>query len=196
MESTRASLILRLQNADDVAAWDEFAAIYAPVIHRVALARGFQVADADDIVQEVLLSVARSVSAWLERDDRGLFRAWLLRITRNEAVDRLTRRATRKLGSDGESGDRVIAKLTAPNELSRELDHEYEQVVFQWAAAKVRESVAEHTFEAFWLTSVEGLSVEETSKRLGIRPGNIYFARSRVMARLMQLVQQYESEDE
>ena len=196
MESTRASLILRLQNADDVAAWDEFAAIYAPVVHRVAVARGFQVADADDIVQEVLLAVARSVSPWLERDDRGAFRVWLLNITRNEAVDRLTRRATRKLGRDGESGDRVIANLPAPSDLSRELDREYERVVFQWAAAKVRETVAEHTFEAFWLTSVEGVSVEEASKRLGIRPGNIYFARSRVMARLKQLVQQYESENE
>lgn len=192
MNSTRASLILRLQNADDVAAWDEFAGIYAPVIFRVTVGRGFQAADAENLVQEVLLSVARSVSQWLERDDRGSFRAWLLRIARNEAVDMLTRKATRSLGRDGEQGDRILAELPAPSDLSRELDLEYERTVFQWAAAQVRDSVADHTWEAFWLTSVEGLSVEEASERLGTRAGNIYFARSRVMARIKQLVQQYE----
>ncbi|HAD61741.1 MAG TPA: sigma-70 family RNA polymerase sigma factor, partial [Planctomycetaceae bacterium] len=92
MESTRASLILRLQNADDVAAWDEFSAIYAPVVYRVAIARGLQAADAENLVQEVMLSVARSVDQWLERTNRGSFRAMLLRISRNAAVDILTRR--------------------------------------------------------------------------------------------------------
>ena len=49
---TRASLILRLQNPDDVAAWDEFVGLYRPVLYRVARGRGFQAADADNLVQE------------------------------------------------------------------------------------------------------------------------------------------------
>ncbi len=84
MESTRASLTLRLQNADDVEAWDEFAGIYGPVIYQVALSRGFQAADAENLVQEVLMAVAESVTQWLKQEERGSFRAWLPRITRNE----------------------------------------------------------------------------------------------------------------
>ena len=83
---TRASLILRLQNADDVAAWEEFAQFYGPVISRVAQQRGFQTADAENLIQEVWMAVAKSLSQWLERADRGSFRAWLLRIAQNEAV--------------------------------------------------------------------------------------------------------------
>jgi RNA polymerase sigma-70 factor (ECF subfamily) len=77
-ELTRASLILRIQDAEDKAAWDEFATIYGPVVFSVAMSRGFQAADAENLVQEVFLAVANSISNWLERDDRGSFRAWLL----------------------------------------------------------------------------------------------------------------------
>jgi RNA polymerase sigma-70 factor (ECF subfamily) len=190
--ATRASLILRLQDAEDVAAWDEFAAVYGPVIYRVAIGRGFQAADAENLVQEVFLAVANSVSKWLEREDRGRFRAWLLRIARNEAVDMLNERATRPLGRDGSAAEQILADLPARDELSSALDLEYERNVFRWAAEQVRDSVARHTWDAFWLTSVEGLPVAEASTRLNTRPGNIYFARSRVMARIKELVDRYE----
>jgi RNA polymerase sigma-70 factor (ECF subfamily) len=190
---TRASLILRLQDAEDVAAWEEFMELYSPVIFRVAIGRGFQAADAENIVQEVLLSVARSVTQWLERTDRGSFRAWLLRIARNQAFDLINARATRSLGTDGSVAEKMLADVHAKSELSSVLDLENERAVFQWAADQVRESVAEHTWQAFWLTRVEGLSVDETASKLNLRPGNIYFARSRVMARVKELVQQYEA---
>ncbi|XZE35607.1 RNA polymerase sigma factor [Pirellulaceae bacterium SH501] len=133
-EPTRASLILRLQDAEDLAAWEEFVSIYGPVVFRIAMSRGFQAADAENLVQEVLMSVAGAISSWLERDDRGSFRAWLLRIARNAAVDMITQKATRPLGRDGGEAQFHIVNLQAPSELSSALDLEYERVVFQWAA--------------------------------------------------------------
>jgi RNA polymerase sigma-70 factor, ECF subfamily len=192
-ERTRASLILRLQDAEDIAAWDEFAAIYGPVVFNVARSRGFQAADAENLVQEVFMAVAGSISPWLQRDDRGSFRAWLLRIARNAAVDMITQRATRSLGRDGSGAQVHLANLAAP-ELSDALDLQYERTIFQWASERVRASVAEHTWQAFWLTSIEELSIEATAAKLKTRPGNIYFARSRVMARIKELVQQYQDQ--
>ena len=189
---TRASLILRLQDADDVAAWEEFVVIYSPVVFRVARGRGFQAADAENIVQEVLLAVSRSVEQWLQRTDRGSFRAWLLRIARNQAFDLINARATRSLGADGREAEEMLARLPAKSELSSVLDGEYERALFRWAAEQVRDSVAEHTWQAFWLTRVDGLSVSDAARRLNLRPGNIYFARSRVMTRIKELVKQYE----
>jgi RNA polymerase sigma-70 factor (ECF subfamily) len=193
-EPTRASLILRLQDAEDLAAWDEFAEIYGPVVFIVAIRRGFQAADADNLVQEVFMAVAGSISNWLERDDRGSFRAWLLRIARNSAVDMMTQKATRPLGRDGSEAQFHLANLQAPSELSSALDLEYERTVFQWAAERVRATVAEHTWQAFWLTSIEELSIEAAASQLNTRPGNIYFARSRVMARIKEIVQQYKAQ--
>jgi RNA polymerase sigma-70 factor (ECF subfamily) len=177
-----------------MAAWDEFAAIYGPVVFNVATSRGFQAADAENLVQEVFMAVATSISDWLGRDDRGRFRAWLLRIARNAAVDMITQKATRSLGRDGGEAQLYLANLPAPSELSSELDVEYKRKVFQWASARVRESVAEHTWQAFWLTSIEELSVVAAAAKLNTRPGNIYFARSRVMARIKQLVVQYQDQ--
>lgn len=193
-EPTRASLILRLQDAEDMAAWDEFAAIYAPVVFNVAASRGFQAADADNLVQEVLMAVAASVSNWLQRDDRGSFRAWLLRIARNAAVDMITQKTTRSFGCDGSEAQVHLASVPAPSDLSSVLDMEYERTVFRWATQRVQESVAENTWQAFWLTTIEGLSIETAAKQLNTRPGNIYFARSRVMARIKELVQRYQDQ--
>jgi RNA polymerase sigma-70 factor, ECF subfamily len=166
--------------------------LYGPVVYRVARSRGFQTADADNLVQEVLFAVARSVAQWLERSDRGRFRAWLLRIARNKAADTISRRSTRPLGRDGEAAARVLGALPACDDISSRLDLECERTVFQWAADKVRAAVAPHTGQAFWLTHVDGLSIEEASQQLQTRPGNIYVGRSRVMARIKELVQTYE----
>lgn len=111
-----------------MAAWDEFAAIYGPVVFNVAISRGFQPADADNLVQEVFMAVVSSVSNWLQRDDRGSFRAWLLRIARNAAVDMITQKATRSLGRDGSEARIHLSILPAPCELSSALDLEYERL--------------------------------------------------------------------
>ena len=91
LPETRASLILRLPDAADARAWDDFVVIYAPLVYRLARRHGLQPADSDDLVQEVLAAVARSVDLWLAKRDRGPFRAWLLRIAKNHAMNALTR---------------------------------------------------------------------------------------------------------
>ena len=194
LAETRASLILRLRNADDVAAWDEFVEVYGPAVFRVARGRGLQAADAEDLVQQVLLAVAQSIAGWLERDDRGPFRAWLLRIARHEAADMLTRRATRPLGQDGAEGARLLGQLPGADDMARQLDLEHKRAVFEWAGERVRGAVEELTWRAFWLTHVEGVSIADAAHQLGTRPGNIYFGRSRVMARIKECVEQYEEQ--
>lgn len=188
---TRSSLILRLQNAEDAAAWDEFLNLYGPIVYRAARRRGLQQADAHDLVQEVWITVAESVERWLNRSDRGSFRAWLLSLTRNHAIDQLTRRATRSLGEGGDSATLKMHQLPVAAEISSVIDLEYERTVFRWAAEQVRQVVADHTWKAFELTQIDGFSVEDVAKQLNTKPGNVYFGRSRVMARIRELVNQY-----
>src|SRR5262245_47860838 len=104
---TRASLLVRLPDRADVVAWDEFIGIYGPLVYRLARRHGLQWADADDLVQEVLAAVSRSVQAWLEKPEHGQFRAWLFRIARNITVNFLTRPRYRVLGT----GDSEVARL-------------------------------------------------------------------------------------
>ncbi|MFO0942692.1 MAG: sigma-70 family RNA polymerase sigma factor [Pirellulales bacterium] len=191
---TRASLILRLQDARDVAAWDCFESVYAPVIHRVALRQGLQPSDAENVVQEVMMRVARSVNQWLVNQQRGPFRAWLIRIARNETLRLLTRPATKAWNQFGDSASQLANVPNYESKVVGELTAEYQREVFLWAAERVRAEVEESTWLAFWLTHVEGLSVREAAKQLNVKPGNIYFGRSRVMNRLKLSVLQFEEE--
>lgn len=190
---TRASLILRLRDAADVAAWDEFVAVYGPLVFRMAQRQGLQAADADDVVQEVFAAVAKSVGQWVERPERGRFRGWLLGIARNIAINTLTRRPHGGIGRGGGELQQSLAEVPAPaGPMSSQFDLEYRREVYRWAAEQVRETVAPCTWNAFHLTHVEGVSIAEAAVRLEISVGNIYIARSRVMSRLRDLAKQFE----
>lgn len=192
---TRASLILRLQDAADVVAWDEFAAIYAPVVYRSARRLGLQSADSDDLVQEVLTAVAQSVTQWLRRDDRGPFRKWLFRIARNTAIDFLTRRKHRAWAEGGDAVARKLEEVAAAVRVPSEFDLEYSRAVFLRASEVVRRQVSETTWQAFYRTSVLRESVETAAEDLGLRAGAVYVARSRVMKRLQQVVMELTGEE-
>src|SRR5262245_27667732 len=192
LPETRASLILRLPDAADELAWDQFAAIYGPLVYRLARKQGLQPADADDLVQEVLSAVARSVSGWLENAQRGPFRAWLLRIARNTAINFLTRRKHQPLAAGGSESLRSLSQQADPeSEAGGEFDLEYRRELFRWAAGQLRGVVNESTWQAFWRTSVDEQSIEQVAKELKMSVGSVYIARSRTMARLRELVRSF-----
>ncbi|QEG43197.1 RNA polymerase sigma factor [Roseimaritima ulvae] len=188
---TRASLILRLRDAADVVAWDEFTEVYAPVVFRVARRQGLQPADADDLVQEVLCAVARTVTQWIERDDRGSFRAWLFRIARNMSINFLTRRRYQPWSRGGDLAVERFAAIEA-SDVSSEFDMEYRREIFTRASEIVRGRVSPTTWKAFYRTSVEQQSVDAVAQQLGVSPGSVYIARSRVLKRLRSVVETFQ----
>jgi RNA polymerase sigma-70 factor, ECF subfamily len=190
---TRASLIVRLRDASDVAAWDEFVSIYGPLVFRMAMRQGLQAADADDVVQQVFATVAQSAHQWLEKPQRGRFRSWLLTIARNIAIKTLTRRPYGGVGLGGESPHGTLNEIVATESpMSSQFDLEYSREVYRWAAERVRDSVASSTWNAFHLTHVAGVSIAEAATQLNISVGNVYIARSRVINRLRELAKQFE----
>jgi len=193
---TRSSLILRLPDARDLAAWDEFVAVYGPLVYRLARKRGLQPPDADDLVQDVLAAVARSIGPWLERPDRGRFRPWLFCIARNTAMNFLRGSKCRPQPAGGSDAAEALSKCAAHEAEPDNFDLEYRQEVFRWASRCVRDAIAERTWRAFWDTTMEDRPIPEVAEDLGMTAGNVYLARSRVMSRLRQLVQQFEENKE
>ena len=182
---TRASLIVRLADAQNVQAWDEFARLYQPVVYRLALRRGFQHADAEELVQEVMLAVARAVDGWVPDRERGRFRDWLHRIARNLMINFLTRRKHQVWGTGRSDVQQMLeAKSGADSAITQMFEVEIRREAFRWAAKVVQKDVKETTWQAFWLSTIDDLPATEVTRQLGMSVGSVYIARSRVMARL------------
>jgi RNA polymerase sigma-70 factor (ECF subfamily) len=189
---TRASLLLRLPDSADAVAWQDFTEIYSPVIRRTAQRLGLQTADADNVVQEVLLAVSKSIDQWLERENRTGFRPWLFRIARNKALDLLTRRATRpEHGSDIEWND--LAQHESATASCWDIEYRWE--LFTHAATEVRRTAAPSTWHAFWMSTIEGRPIAEVAQSLGVREGVVYLSRCRIMDRIRKLVKQWETSE-
>lgn len=191
---TRFSLIGRLSNPENVEAWNEFAQIYQPMIFRIARRRGLQHADASEVTQEVLTRVANAVESWDPDRNKGTFRGWIYRITRNVTIDYLRKAGRQPINLDTLSSVPIRDFSDPSQEQSREFQMEYEKQLFVWAANKIQGEFKPRTWQAFWTTAVEGKSVRETAIELSMTAGAIYVSRSRVMKRLSEEVQKRNEE--
>ena len=81
---TRASLLLRVRDAKDEAAWVQFVQIYTPLIYGYCRSRGLQESDAADVTQEVMRAVARAIARFEYDPQRGKFRNWLLTVVQSK----------------------------------------------------------------------------------------------------------------
>ncbi len=188
--ATRHSLILKIRDPADSAAWCEFLAIYEPLVYRLGRLKGLQDADARDLCQEVFHAVARSIDRW--EPDRGSFRGWLTRIARNLLINFLTRRQHQSRGSGATSVRDLLEAQPAPDASATALfDAEHDRRLFQWAAEDIRGDFAPATWQAFWQTAMEGRPPTEVAAELGLSVGAVYVARSRVLSRLKRRIEQH-----
>lgn len=184
--ATRYSLILRLHDRSDARAWSDFVEIYEPLVHRMMLRAGLQPADALEQTQEVMAAVTEAINRWRPDPQRGKFRTWLFRISRNILAD-FYRQSQRQpvTGLDDEQLGAIH-----PHD-SSSFDPEFERQVFVVAAQQVRPQVQPATWAAFWQTAVERQPIEEVARNLSLSPGTVYVARCRVMKKLQQAVRSF-----
>ena len=193
---TRLSLLARLHDPADEEAWNEFVGLYTPVIYRTALIIGLQDADALEIVQQVLVSVAKTIAERPHDPERAKFRTWLSVVTRNKTIS-LLRSQKNNRGSGDSEHHRQLQALEDVSAESAEsiLDREYQQELFRKVAKEIEAEFSSDTWRAFWLTTVDQLEISEVAKELGKQVGSIYAARSRVMRRLRERVAEWQSEE-
>ena len=191
---TRDSLLVRLSDPMDRVAWEQFCEIYRPVVYRIARARGVQDADAQDIAQRVLMSVADAISSWKRQEGTG-FRNWLRRVAKNETLKFLTRRP-QDIAPGGSSVIEGIRNAKVESEIEQSIELEYRRQLIRRAATMVRERAEESTWMAFSMTMVDGISIEAAARELSTSVGAVYAARSRIVRRIREMVRQLEDQKE
>jgi len=180
---TRSSLLVQLADGDNQQAWFEFVELYQPLIFNYAVRYGLQDTDAHDVVQDVLVRVGRKAKTWNPEQGRGSFRGWLAVTVRNLAVDHFRAQKNRPQNL---IDDLAVADAAAS------FDWEHRRSLFHWAADRVQQEFQAPTWQAFWQTAVQNRPVTQVAIDLNMSHGAIYVARSRVLARIRQLISQSE----
>lgn len=184
---TRESLIARLPDHADSAAWEEFVQLYEPLIYGIGRRHGLQPNDASDLVQDVLVAVSGCIERFQPDQGRGKFRSWLFQVARNQTLLRI--RKLRRQASSSEHLDEIPASSN-----DQEFEMAFRRRAFRWAARRVRDTVQESTWEAFSRTAIECQSPADAAREMGIEIGAVYLSRSRVMKRLRESVENVSGE--
>jgi len=185
---TRPSLLLRLRDAEDADAWTEFVRLYTPLIFSHCRRYGLQEADAADVAQEVMRVAASAMPEFQYNAARGKFRGWLLQTARHRLHKFFDRQQRAPQAASETTLEQILDGEPNPDEQARWED-DYRQRLFDWAVEKARPEFQPSTWEAFRLTAVDSVSVKEVASQLGITTGAVYIARSRVIARLRELIE-------
>jgi RNA polymerase sigma-70 factor (ECF subfamily) len=182
---TQPSLLVRIRQPQDTAAWRQFAQTYAPLVYGHLRKRGLQDADAADVTQDVLRSVASRIGQFDYDPARGSFRGWLLSVVQSRLAD-FRRRGQRHLALVAEAAANAPGEASAADSAEWNLD--YERQVFHTAADRVRDDFGESAWRAFWLAAVEGKAAKEIAAELNISQAAVYLAKARVMKRIREEV--------
>lgn len=182
MTDTSAGLLTRVRDRSNSAAWTRLVALYSPLLQVWARRAGVSPYDIDDVVQEVLLAVAREMPRFVYDATKGQFRAWLRTILTHRCRHHLrTRPATVLARTDWQ----VLDELVDPSSvLSAQWDREHDQHVAARLLTTIQADFEPHTWTAFRRVVLDGASPREVSAELGVSVDSVYQARSRVLSRL------------
>ena len=190
---TRETLLQRLRQPDDKVAWDEFHALYHPLLHNFFLARGLSPEDAGDVSQNVLGRISKAAPDFRYDPSKGKFRSWFFRIARNELNRFFAKQARRK---EFESVQETPGDAGHDAELESIWNCEYRQQVFDWACQQVKPHFSANAWQAFWRTTVDEIPPGEVADELEVKIGTVYISKSRVIARLRERIASISGEQE
>jgi RNA polymerase sigma-70 factor (ECF subfamily) len=187
LQPTRRSLLGRLRNWEDQASWREFFDTYWKFIYGVAIRSGLNDQEAEDVVQETVLSIARKMPDYVYDPTRCTFKGWIMHVTRLRIVDQFRRRPPPGRGRTvSDEGSRLtdlierVPDLAASARQEAMWEEEWERNLVDAAMERVKIQVKPAHFQIFHLSAVKGMKAAEVARMLQVGVGQVYLVRHRV----------------
>lgn len=196
--ATRRSLLTRLKNWDDDEGWREFFQTYWKLIYSVAIKSGLIESEAEDVVQETVVTVAKTMGEYRYEPDKCRFKTWLMRITRMRIVDQFRKRrpdfAARGHRSKSSTDTSTEERIPDPTQPFVEAlwDDEWQKNLVDAAMDRVKRRVRPEHYQIFYLTAVKELGAAQVARTLGVSAGQVYLVKHRVAALVKKEIQQLE----
>lgn len=194
---TRYSLLSRLQNWDDQESWKVFFDTYWRLIYSFALKSGLTDAEAEDVVQETIISVAKNIQKFKRDREKGTFKGWLRNLSRWRIADQLRkrtgvrRRETEFAAEDADAWD--MAEIPQSPEAESVWEDEWRLQLMKVAMDNVRRLVKEEHYQMFDLYAVRQWPAVKVARMLGVGIGQVYLAKYRVGALIKKEIQRLQA---
>lgn len=193
---TSQSLILQAK-ARDPAAWERLVKLYSPLVYFWCQESGLPQSDVHDVFQDVFHALARDINQF-RLIENGTFRGWLRTMARNKVNDHFRRSGRQPRAFGGSEALNYFEQIPTAAERSEtseyrsttlhrgcvQSENEIEQAMLREALSNVRGSFSEQTWKAFWMVVIDGREANDVAQDLGMRPGTVRVAKSRVLKRL------------
>ncbi len=193
---TRLSLLERLRDLDDKGSWQEFFDTYWKLIYCAAVKAGLGDAEAEDVVQETIIGIARNMENYRYQPEVCSFKGWLMRLTRCRIIDHLRKSPACRYSflplpnepeTQTETGEQSSlngqdAVLFCTSEAAFEdlWDEEWKKNLIDAAMERVKRKVAPEHYQIFYLHGVKGMPARHISELFGVSMTKVYVVRHRI----------------
>jgi RNA polymerase sigma factor (sigma-70 family) len=191
---TRESLLGRLKDWEDERSWRDFFETYWRLIYSTARKSGLSDAEAQEVVQETVISVARKMKEFKYDPAAGSFKGWLKLVTRRRIVDQYRKRKPQEVGlaeggpeGTGTGGTRAMDRLpdterAVATDAAWEAD--WQQSILDRAVEIVRTQVSPRQYQIFDLYVLRQWPASQVAASLDISAAQVHLAKHRVQAHI------------
>lgn len=199
--ATRRSLIHRLKNLDDHDSWREFFQTYWKLIYSVSLKSGLTEAEAEDAVQETVVTVAKTMETFRYDREKCRFKTWLMRITRLRIIDQFRKRRPdfiRHSADESGTGTGTVERIADPAKPFEETlwDHEWQRNLVDAAMDRVKRNVNPTHYQIFYLSVVKELGTAQVARTMGVSMAQVYLVKHRVAAQVKKEIMRLEKSED
>ena len=200
---TRWSLLTRLKNWDDQDSWKEFFDTYWRLIYNVAIKAGLNDQEAQDVVQETVITVAKNLKDFKTDPARGSFKAWLLKTTHWRITNQFNKRRPDQIARAHRAPDDT--RDTATEEripdtggaaLESVWDTEWKEHLVATALERLKRAVKLKHYQIFFLHVIKGQSVRDVAESLGVNVAQVYLVKHRLARQFKEEIDQLKREME
>lgn len=196
---TRKSLIERMRNRDDQRSWREFFNTYWKLIYGTAIKAGLTREEAEEVVQETMITVTNMLDGFEYNPDRSSFKNWLLHKTRWRIIDQIRKRPKLELqraqAANESTRTPLHERIADPDSLNYQdiWEEEWQKNLMDVAIERVKKQVKARQFQIFDLYVLKNWSVADIRKTLKVNAPQIYLAKHRISGLLKKEIKRIET---
>ena len=196
---TRRSLLSRLKNWEDQQSWQQFFDTYWRLIYGVAIRSGLTEQEAQDVVQETIFAVAKTMPQFRYDPAVCSFKTWLQHLTRKRIADQFRKRPPANAAKNPGPADTLrtstVERLPDPFGVNLDLvwENEWRQNLFDAAMERVKVKANPKQFQMFYLYTVKKLPIQKVAQSLRVNVGQVYLAKHRIALLIRKEVRRLET---